>query len=309
MNKIYSFLLLLALNYPASSYCEIIKLKNGDILNVIILNQTKDRLIVRHESLGQLKIKKQAITNLQSIALNSIKHSDNPSHEISTVDQGLFGTGFLTDWSRSVEMGINGASGPSNNASVRAGLNASYEDKLDRWDFKAIFIYKQEDNVTTDNSIKADLLKDWFLKDSKWFYFARIGFDWDEFKDWDYRARLSGGPGYRFFKNEQWDFSTRVGLNGVYEVMKPNDVIRLEGIIGLHLSWKITEQQALKIDNYFYPAITDSGEYRNVTSVEWVHQLDYYKGLAIKIGLHNEFDTTQTEKNDLKYHAAIAWGL
>ena len=172
-----------------------------------------------------------------------------------------------------------------------------------------MFIFKQEDDVTADNLFKADLLKDWFVQDSQWFYFAHVGFDWDQFKDWDYRGRLSGGPGYQFIKNEQWEFATRVGLSGIYEVDDPNNNVRLEGLLGLHLSWKITEQQSLKFDNFFYPAITDSGEYRNVTTFEWVHNLDYYKGLAIKVGFHNEYDTTETEKNDLRYHAAIAWGL
>ncbi|MFW5443407.1 MAG: YdiY family protein [Methylococcaceae bacterium] len=296
--------------FPIVCFSQIIQLNNGDSLNVIIKMQTKESLIVEHTSLGELTIEKGKIANLQSIDLQALAQVENEqSTEIKVVDEGFFGTGLLVDWDRSIDVGINGASGASNNTSFRSAVNTYYEDDEDRWDFKSVYIYKQDDHETTDNQFKTDLLKDWFLKDSPWFYFAHVGFDWDQFKDWDYRGRLGTGPGYTFVKNKQLELAARAGLSAVYEVMEPEDDVNLEGLMGLHIKWNISELQSLRFDNILYPSITDAGEYRNVTIFEWTHKLNYYKGLAIKLGFQNEYDTTQTDKNDLKYHAAIAWGL
>lgn len=50
---------------------------------------------------------------------------------------------------------------------------------------------------------------------------------------------------------------------------------------------------------------------RNITTADWSHQLDYYEGMAFKLGIYNEYDSAQTSsnRNDFRYHASIVWGL
>jgi len=310
MNKICIYVLLTITFFPMVSVSQVIQLNNGDTLDVIIIKQSKESLIVRHTSLGELSIDKGKIANLQSIDLHALAIAKIEKKMITEpLDKGVFGSGLLVDWDRSIDLGFNGASGPSNNASFRSGISAYYEDDEERWDFKMVYHYKQDENETTDNQFKIDLLKDWLLADSPWFYFAHAGLDWDQFKDWDYRGRLAAGPGYQFVKNKQFELASRVGMSGVYEVRDPKNDIDMEGLLGLHMKWHVSEQQSLRFDNFLYPSVTDTGEYRNVTTFEWAHKLGFYKGLAIKLGFHNEYNTTDTDKNDLKYHAAIAWGL
>lgn len=310
MKKVLKYFLMVIILIPSMGYSATINLNNGDTLNVIIKKQTKDTLIVEHDSLGSLSIKKDKIANLQSINLQTIEKIETDEvAENETKDEGLFGTGLLVDWKRNIDVGLNGASGSSNNASFRVGISSYFEDDEDRWDFKTVYIYKQEDHETTDNALKVDLLKDWLEKDSSWFYFASAGFDMDEFKDWDYRFRLAAGPGYQLIKKKRFELAARVGLNGVYEIIEPNNNIDMEGLIGFNMLWKRTEKHSLKINNIFYPSLIEQGEYRNVTTLEWTHKLDYYKGMAIKLGFDNEYDTKETDKNDLKYYAAFAWQL
>jgi putative salt-induced outer membrane protein YdiY len=310
MKKKLKCLLFVIILVPSVGYSAVIKLNNGDTLNIILKKQTKDSLIVEHDSLGSLTIKKDKIANLQSIDLQTIEQANTEElAENQPEDEGLFGTGFLVDWKRDIDVGVNGAAGSSDNATLRIGVSSYFEDDKDRWDFKAVYLYKQEDHETTDNQLKVDLLKDWLLKDSPWFYFASAGLDMDEFKDWDYRFRLAAGPGYQLIKNKQFELAAKAGLNGIYEVKNPDDVIELEGLIGFNLLWDLTDKNSLKFSNIFYPALTDFGEYRNVTAFEWAHKLDYYKGMAIKLGFNNEYNTKETEKNDLKYYAAFAWEL
>ena len=310
MKKKLKCLLIMIILIPSMSYSAIINLNNGDTLNVFIKKQTKDTLIVEHDSLGSLSIKKDKIANLQSLDLQTIEEGgDEEVADNQAKDEGLFGTGLLVDWKRNIDVGLNGASGSSNNTSFRIGISSFFEDDEDRWDFKTVYLYKQEDHETTDNYLKVDLIKDWLVKESPWFYFASAGFDMDEFKDWDYRFRLAAGPGYQLIKNKQFELAARIGLNGVYEIIEPNNNLDMEGLIGFNLLWNRSEKHSLKIINIFYPSLVEQGEYRNVTSLEWTHKLDYYKGMAVKLGFNNEYDTKETDKNDLKYYAAFAWEL
>jgi len=310
MKKVKCLLLAIML-VPSIGYSAIIKLNNGDKLHIVIKKQTEDTLIVEHDSLGTLTIKKNKIANLQSIDLQTIVKAETEEElaENEPKDEGIFGTGLLVDWKRDIDIGANGASGSSNNANLRIGVSSSFEDDKDRWNFRSVYIYKQEDNEATDNELKVDLLKDWLAKGSPWFYFASAGFDMDEFKDWDYRFRLAAGPGYQLIKTKQFELAARTGLSGVYEIIDPNDNIELEGLIGFNFLWNLTDKNSIKFNNTFYPALTDFSEYRNVTAFEWVHKLDYYKGMAIKLGFDNEYDTKESDKNDLKYYAAFAWEL
>lgn len=242
MNKIY-FLLLPTIFFSIVSKGEVIQLRNGDTLNVVVKKQTTDALIVEHTSLGELTVEKANINNLQALNLQTIENraDDQIANKVS-VDTGLFGTGLLEYWDRSLDFGFNGESRSSDDVSFRVGFSGHYEDTEDRWDFKSIYIYKHHKHETTDNQFKADLIKDWFVSNSPWFYFAHAGFDWDKFKDWDYRGRLSAGPGYQLVKNEQLELATRVGLNAIYEVIDPKNDLDLEGLIGLHFSWNISEK-------------------------------------------------------------------
>ena len=95
MNKIFSFLLLTAISLPTTSYCEVIKLNNGDILNVVIKSQSKDALIVEHTSLGEISIEKGKIANLQSINLNTIINAeDEQVAEKNQLMRGYLARGF-----------------------------------------------------------------------------------------------------------------------------------------------------------------------------------------------------------------------
>lgn len=304
-------LITIAFFIPVLGFTEVIQLNNGDTLDVIIKNQNNDSLIVEHSALGEITIKKAKIANLQSIDLQVVAKADEEPAEIkeAVVDEGLFATGFLVDWKRAVDVGLNGASGSSNNANFRAGLSFNFEDDEDRWDFSSVYIFKQDENETTDNVFKTDLVKDWFVKDSARFYFAHTGFDWDQFKDWDYRIRLGGGQGYHFIRSKKYEMDSRVGLNTVYEIREPDNKFNLEALLGFHAKWNLSDDHSVTFDNFLYPTLTNIGEYRNVTIFEWTHKLNYYKGLAIKLGFNNEYDSKETEKNDLKYYANIAWGL
>ncbi len=237
------------------------------------------------------------------------------------INTGFMGTGWFKAWDSSIEMGFKGAAGPSVNATFRTAFNTRYEDAEHRWDFKSFYIYDSTNRIASENRVNAVLVKDWFFPDTRWFAFASVAYDWDEFKDWDHRLQLSVGPGYQFIKTEEWEFSGRMAGTGIVEFdrtvedagsptgFSEENVLGFEAMIGAELTWHVTAKQSFTLSNYFYPSITDAGEFRNLTNIDWTHKIDWFEGLALKFGIRNEYDTTESIPNEFRYNFSLLWGF
>ncbi len=242
------------------------------------------------------------------------------------VNVGFMGTGWFKGWDSRFDLGMNGSSGPSENFNFRAGFAAGYADNEGKWDFKSYYLTNSQDSESTTNKANATLLKDWFFKETKWFSFGSLTYDWDENKDWRHRVQISGGPGYQFIKNDVWTLSGKMGGTGVFEfggneAVPGTDPVSyaardnaqdFEIMAGADLLWNISEEEVFTLSNYIYSRATDAGKIRNVTNIAWQHDLDFFKGLAMKFHIHNEYDMTQVEeknKNDLQYGVLLALGF
>ncbi len=232
------------------------------------------------------------------------------------VNDGFMGTGVFKDWDATIALGIKGASGTAVNATVRVGFDSRYEDKAHRWDFKSFYFYNSEDNVASEKQAHVALVKDWFFNGRPWFAYASTTFDTDKFKDWNHRLQVSTGPGYQFIKTETWEFSARAGLTGVFEFEKDlfdsaGTIIgqennqNIEAMMGLDATWHITSKQRFTISNYIYPSITNGGEFRNLANASWIHDIDWFDGLAVKFGIRDEYDTNESIPNEFKYDFSI----
>ncbi len=306
--------------FPLTASGEIIELTNGDILNATIARSTEHFIIIEHPVLGRLTIDNSRIAEIrpgpeetapaQQAASNLPATVETTEDQQETVDPGLFGSGFLAGWERNLSAGLSGTSGSSNNASFRGDIKINYKDKEKRWNINMFYYFASEDNSTTDNRFTTNLLREWSIEDSDWFYFTNGGYDWDQFKDWDHRIRLGGGSGYRFINTDSVDLSSKQGMNVNYSLFREQkNTLKLEALLGIFWHWKISSKQGIDLSSVLYPALTNLGEYRNVTKFEWLHSLDYYHGLAIKLGFRNEYDSTESDKNDLRYYLNIVWGL
>ena len=237
------------------------------------------------------------------------------------VGTGFMGTGWFKDWDSSIELGLRGSSGQSVNANFRAAFNSRYEDAFHRWKFNSFYLYSSDDKIASESRVNALLVKDWFFAETKWFAFASAMYDWDEFKDWKHRLQLSVGPGYQFIKTDEWEFSGRVGGTGIFEFDRTVEdsnsptgyseinTLGFEAMIGADLTWHITAKQHFTLSNYFYPSLSDAGEFRNLTIVGWIHDIDWFEGLAIKFGIRNEYDTAESIPNDFNYNFSVLWGF
>jgi putative salt-induced outer membrane protein YdiY len=215
-------------------------------------------------------------------------------------------------WKHEVETGLNGATGNSESISIHVAYSGKYKDEDHGWKFITAYDKAKSDGEVSRNQFYADLLKDWYWNSSPWFAFTQGRYDWDEFKDWDYRLSGSAGAGYEFINDDSWYLVGRIGLGGNKTYGEVDKVFTREATLGLDAAWAISERESVDFKTTFYPSLEEQGEYRNITAFNWRMVMSEQINLAMKIGLLNEYDSLAdpgTEKSDFKYNLSLVWGL
>ena len=270
-----------------------LQLANGDELNGVIVEERNDHIILEHPVLGRVEL-----------ARDQLKAEDPP-------DDGAFGIGLFRDWQRSFELGLTGSEGNSENMTLRAGLALDYEDELKRWRIDARYLRGSQDGDTDEHEARTLLERDWRWADSPWFLFANGVFDWDQFQDWDFRASLFAGPGYEFYDTEVFTLRGRVG-GGVTREFGSGEGAIPEALLGIETDWDPDERQKIAFHNRLFPDLSDFGEFRNVTGLDYTVDVGALGGIKLKSGLENEYDSKVADdirRNDLKYYGSVLLGF
>jgi putative salt-induced outer membrane protein YdiY len=294
----------------ALARADTIELANGDRLTGDIVDQDEDFLTLDHPILGRLTLARDAIVAVQATADPPPTPAVAAVAATPTVVAAPVG-GWFSGWERALEIGVAGSNGKSDDLKINAAINGDYADEQRRWRLRGAYYRNEADGALSDHSLYTELQHDWLEPGSPWFGFASGRFDWDEFKDWDYRLSADGGVGYEFIRSDSATLRGRVGLGaqqtfgGVREEFVP------EGLLGVAWSWQITPLQALTFDNTLHPSLKYGGEYRNLADAAWQIDLDQAMGLALKFGVSHEYDSAaiDQERHDLKYTGALVWQL
>lgn len=313
------FIIYLCLSFPITLIADTIILENGDQLRGEITHQDSESLTLQHAILGELNITLSSVKSFVDGDASALAADGSPVSEKDAdtdlaetePDNGLLNSGWLTNWKRKLSVGIYGSAGKSQDSKVNIGFTADYEDHEERWAHKTSYYRNESDGDMSDHSLTASLNRDWLLPGSPKFYFTGGHIDFDEFKDWDERVGINGGIGYEFVETETWRFIGRAGLGVNQTFGGIREETTFEGLLGAEVKWNISDAQSLAFTNTLYPNFSESGEFRNLSSLDWELELDNSYDLGLKVGLTNEYDSlnTSSDKNDFKYSLSVLMGL
>lgn len=312
-------LLFAAASSTTLATAETIQLKGGDVINAKITAKDDKSITIEHPSLGTMPIDRDKIAAIYDDpdAMASAQAEQDAAAKAAELeaeraaDEGLFGTGIFKGWNRQLEAGLNGAEGNSQNVNFRAAFKTDFEDDEDRWLYNMLYRTASSDGTTTEKRFQAELFKDWLLPGEDYFYFANGRYDWDDFQDWDSRWSGFGGVGYQFLDDEKWNVRGRAGLGGNQEMGgAQGDEFTFEALLGVEADYQIKEGHSFAFTNYLYPSLEDAADFRNVTTLDYIITIDRDKGMALKLGVANEHDSSTpatSKKNDLTYYASLIW--
>jgi putative salt-induced outer membrane protein YdiY len=273
------------------AWCETVtvKLDSGDVVSGELIERTPEHIVIQHPIFGRLEI---------------------PADEISadTLHPGVFGTKFLEGWDKNLTVGFSGSEGDTDEADLLIGASLGYAGERQRWELDARYELSYSDNDIDDHNAKVTTLRDQLFPGSRWLFFNYVEYDYDDFEAWKHRISTGMGPGYRIIPEGKFQLDARSGPFLTYEFGDEDDA-RPEGAVGLFARWTIREGNTLRVSDVFMQTL-DHPEYRNISKLEWKIRVWATRGLSLKFGVDNEYDSTSEDsKNNLKYYSALAIDL
>ncbi|MFN3168118.1 MAG: YdiY family protein [Phycisphaeraceae bacterium] len=215
---------------------------------------------------------------------------------------------FLADWKSKLTLGLNGAGGQTDRQNYYVKFVTKYEQGRDRYTANAQWFYGTANGQRNQNQFHADFTRDWLQEDSPWFFFIKGQYRFDANRSWENRTSAFGGGGYTLAKTEDLELNTRVGFGGTYEYGEVNDFTPEALFGGSVVQWNLTERAAIAGSTTYYPSLEDAANFRIDSALEWTYKLDLAKGLSLKLGVENEYDSqtpNDAGHNDLRYYGAV----
>lgn len=83
-----------------------------------------------------------------------------------------------------------------------------------------------------------------------------------------------------------------------------------EALLGLETEWLPAERQKVSAYTTFYPNLSDTGEFRSLSGVDWSLLISDGLGLSLNLGAQDEYESKVApgiKKNDLLYRAALLY--
>ncbi|MEM6459910.1 MAG: DUF481 domain-containing protein [Planctomycetota bacterium] len=282
---------------PISAPAGTVTLTNEDEITGTVTRSDDAGVTLQHPDLGTVDIPSASI---DSVELDE----DDPVYvEPPKPD-------FFWGWDKSVEAGLTGSDGNTDNLNLYAAFRTDYEDDTDRWLIRASIFYGEEDGENTRNEWDTELFKDWLLPDEDYFFWANAKYEHDRFTGWEDRVSAFAGLGYDLVDEDTYNLLGRVGAGANYEFGEINDLTP-ELFLGLEGEWDVTEDSTFSYYTRFFPSLDPAfSEFRNVSGLAYKVSMDAGRGLSLKVGAENEYNSDVapgTEENDLKYYAALVY--
>ena len=291
----------------AAAGAETVVLANGDLLDAVSVEHTEDGYIVEHAVLGTLVLPADTVLQVGATTVPTDVAAEPPAEAVP-VDRGIFGTGWLVDFEREFSLGLSGARGNSSNLDATAGVLFKFEDDHKRWNFDLRYFYAESDGDATKDQGYMDLTRDWLLPGKRHFYFGQLRWDVDDFEAWSHRGTVAGGVGWDIITEETFALRGRTGLAVTRTFGGPDPETTPELLLRLETDWQPTPNQSITAYNALYPSLKDAGEFRNVTGIAWKIDFADTQGLALQLGVENEYESDvprDTDRNDLQYNASL----
>jgi len=214
-------------------------------------------------------------------------------------------------WNGSIDLGVNGSEGNSQNFNLRTGLNAK---RTLPWSLTTLlfnYVNNSANSAQTTDRAFFDGRYEWVFLESPWSSYAHETTDYDTFRAFNVRITLDGGVGYQFWKNDLSSFKGRFGPGVSREIGGPNNDWTPEFVFGLIYNWQISKMQKLNFSIDYFPQADDIANYRFNSQINWEVVLDQVNNLSMKIGVVDRYDSTPEGKvpNDVDYKTVLVWSF
>ena len=300
MKQQFCALLLVLFAFSGQAFADQILLKNGDRLTGTIVRSDGKTIVFKSDLVGEVSVGLDSVTNVTSdktlyVTLADgrtvagvvtakdgqaeIRSSFGPvivdrsaitiirSEAEQQAYESTLNPGWLQQWTGGADLGLALTRGNSNTTNFALGMAISRETLRDKTSLYAASVYNREttDDVsrTVANTFRFGARYDRNIN-RDWFGYGFTDLEHNGLQDLDLRWVLGGGLGYRAIRNERTKLDLLGGLDMSREYFEgdDNDRTSLEAQLGQTLDHQFTPRVSLKEQLFFFPNLSEGGEYR-----------------------------------------------
>jgi hypothetical protein len=207
---------------------------------------------------------------------------------------------FLEGWTRQVEFGMNGVTGPSDSQNYRLVVNLNRRTSKMGTTAQFSYAYGQNNAGTTQNRGEFSGRNDWNLGATPWTFWASTRGEVDERARWDSRFSLATGVGYTVWKDSDKDPFPRItlvargGVGGAREFGSDrNEIIPEVGIVGLTADAKFSDRVSAYASTEYFPSGRrwDWDNFRSVSRAGLNFTIDPELKMNLRTGIEHRHDS------------------
>ena len=291
----------LLITFCGATLADQITLKNGDRLTGKIVKTEGDKLVIKTDLVGDVSIDLSVVTNITtdeplyvtlsdgqtvsgvmtvSDAKAELRRTNANPVSINRADirairseaehlayQRSLNPRWLEGWSGGADIGVALTSGNSDVTNIATGLTLTRATRTDKTLIYAASVYSRDSTSGESNTI-ANTVRGGFRYDRdfsrKWFAYVFTDLEHNGLQDLTLRLVPGGGIGYHAIRNERTQLDLLGGLAWNKEYFKGdfNDRSSAEAQAGQTLVHRFNSRVSLTEQLFFFPNLTNGGEYR-----------------------------------------------
>lgn len=213
-------------------------------------------------------------------------------------------------WTGSVDIGMNGSEGNSQNFNLLGNIKAKRDTDKATTTWDTLYNFANANNDRTTNRFLSTLRNEWKFGDSPWTFFADGSLEYDEFWAFDVRLATHIGIGRQIIKDDLQSLKGRFGF-GVSRQIGGDFENRMfpELVIGCDYERKLGEKSKFVFNLDYFPDVGDFANYRIQANAALEYLIDPDTNMFFKIGALDRYNTNPQgrQRNDLTYYASLMW--
>ncbi len=291
-----------------------IMLQDGDVLNARLVDDSGDEILIAHPTLGEIAIPRDRVTEIVMLvdeAPASAPPDEAAPDEPAAEEEPAPELPEKSPWTGSINFGINGQEGNTEEMNVNFRAEATREREADTLRLAFTYLYGTDDGDTTDNKAELFGRNDWKFSESRWSWFLESKGEYDQFEDWNFRVSVFTGPAYRFIETDRTKLTGSIGA-GFTQEFGGDDDGSIEGLLGLDFSHAINDRVSLTALARYFPNVSEGfSEFRAVGEAGLTVNLNEDGSFILTVGLRDEFDSDpgDAEENDLYYFLTLGYAF
>jgi len=217
-------------------------------------------------------------------------------------------------WQKEIHAGYNAMRGNTEQSQLSLGFFINRNNKhVDEISLKGDLLYSStNEEADTQKLYGMARYAFSFGEEKRWYNFYKLETDHDRFANVNFRITPSVGWGYWFYDSPELKLMAETGIGLEHTGYRDNAEDSDEIVLTPHAFFEkaLFDKSKLTQDLYFYPQVSEPGEYR--LRSESAFTVSASEKLALRISLIDEYNSNpppDTDENDLRFESSLIYSF